>query len=196
MPETQDALVEALQAGDEAAFAQLVSEHGPRMLSVARRFMHNEHDAGDAVQDAFLSAYKSIGRFQGGSKLSTWLHRIVVNACLMKLRTKKRKPETSIEDLLPTYLDDGHPTERPQPWALTADALLESKETRELVRSSIDRLPEDYRNVLLLRDIEELDTAETASLLEISTNAVKTRLHRARQALKGLLDGHFRGSEA
>ena len=186
----------ALQAGDEAAFETLVREHGPRMLAVARRFMHNEADAHDALQDAFLSAHKAIGRFGGGARLATWLHRIVANACLMKLRTKRRKPEVSIEDLLPGYLDDGHPSERPQPWTLTADAMLEHKETRELVRKSIDRLPDDFRNVLLLRDIEELDTAETARMLEISAGAVKTRLHRARMALKQFLDSHFRELEA
>lgn len=185
----------ALRAGDEQAFATLVREHGARMLAVARRFMRNEEDARDAVQDAFLSAHKAIGRFDGKAKLSTWLHRIVVNASLMKLRSKRRRPERSIEELLPTYLEDGHPTDRPQPWQRTADAILESAETRELVRASIDELPDDYRNVLLLRDIEGLDTAETARLLEASESAVKTRLHRARQALRNLLDPHFRAED-
>ena len=153
-------LVTALKAGDDDAFETLVREQSPRMLAVARRFMRNEEDAADAVQDAFLSAHKAIGRFDGKSRLSTWLHRIVVNACLMKLRTKKRKPETSIEDYLPGHLDDGHLNPRPQPWQKTADQFLEDKEARELVRQSIDRLPDDFRNVLLMRDIEGLDTAE------------------------------------
>jgi len=189
-------LVDALRAGDDGAFEILVREQSPRMLAVARRFVRNEDDALDAVQDAFLSAHKSIGRFDGKAKLSTWLHRIVVNACLMKLRTKRRKPETSIEDLLPGYLDDGHLNPRPQPWQQTADEFLQAKESRQLVRRSIDQLPDDYRNVLLLRDIEGLDTAETARLLDVTDSAVKTRLHRARQALRNLLDPHFREGAA
>ena len=189
-------LVDALRAGDDGAFETLVREQSPRMLAVARRFMRNEDDALDAVQDAFLSVHKSMGRFDGKAKLSTWLHRIVVNACLMKLRTKRRKPETSIEELLPGYLDDGHLNPRPQPWQQTADEFLQAKEARQFVRRSIDQLPDDYRNVLLLRDIEELDTAETARLLEVTDSAVKTRLHRARQALRNLLDPHFREGAA
>ncbi|MHC4956848.1 MAG: RNA polymerase sigma factor [Planctomycetota bacterium] len=186
------ALVESLKAGNPDAFETLVREHAPRMLAVARRFMRNEEDAQDAVQDAFLSVHKAIGRFDGNAKLSTWLHRIVANACLMKLRTKRRKPETSIEEFLPDYLDDGHLRDRPQPWPLSAEQFLEAKESRELVRDNIDQLPGDFRNVLLLRDIEGMDTAETAKLLGISTGAVKTRLHRARMALRNLLDPYFR----
>ena len=189
-------LVDALRAGDDGAFETLVREQSPRMLAVARRFVRNEEDALDALQDAFLSVHKSIGRFDGKAKLSTWLHRIVVNACLMKLRTKRRKPETSIEDLLPGYLDDGHLDPRPQPWQQTAVEFLQAKESRQLVRRSIDQLPDDYRNVLLLRDIEGLDTAETARLLDVTDSAVKTRLHRARQALRNLLDPHFREGAA
>src|SRR5262245_52418857 len=101
-------LLERLLAGEEAAYEQLVRTYGGRMLAVARRFLPVEEDARDAVQDAFLSAFRSIRRFEGNAQLSTWLHRIVVNAALMKLRTRRRKPEQSIEDLLPGYLEDGH----------------------------------------------------------------------------------------
>ena len=106
----EKALLEALRAGDEAAYEKLVREHTGRMLSVARRFLREEDDARDAVQDAFVSAFRAIGNFEGGSRISTWLHRIVVNAALMKLRTRRRKPEESIDDMLPRWTDDGHPT--------------------------------------------------------------------------------------
>lgn len=190
----QAALVAALQAGEDAAFEKLVRTHSGRLLAVARRMLKNEDDAQDAIQEAFVSVFRAIHGFQGDARLSTWLHRIVVNACLMKLRSRGRRPETSIEDLLPKYLADGHHSQTPGPWNETAERALERDELRTLVQDQIGKLPETYRTVLLLRDIEELDTEETARMLGVSTNAVKIRLHRARQALRGLLDPHLRGS--
>jgi RNA polymerase sigma-70 factor (ECF subfamily) len=181
-----------LRAGDDGAYETLVREQAGRMLAVARRILGNEEDAHDVVQDAFLSAFRAIDRFEGGSRLSTWLHRIVVNAALMKIRTRKRRPETPIEDLLPTFLEDGHQEVTPVEWKKTAHEVLESRETRAMVRGLIDELPELYRNVLILRDIEGMDTKETAELLEVTPNAVKIRLHRARIALRTLLDPHMR----
>lgn len=161
------------------------------MLLVARRFLSQEQDAQDVVQDAFLSAFKAIENFEGNSKLSTWLHRIVVNASLMKLRTQRRKPERPVEDLLPRFSADGH-RDAPEPaWAVTYDTAVQDRETRDVVRRSIAELPETYRTVLLLRDIEQLSTEETAARLDMTVPAVKTRLHRARQALKTLLDPHM-----
>jgi RNA polymerase sigma-70 factor (ECF subfamily) len=182
------ALVERLRAGDPAAFETLVREQGGRMLATARRFVRTDDDARDVVQDAFQAAFRSIEGFVGASRLSTWLHRIVVNAALMRLRSQQRRREDSIEDLLPRFEDDGRWAEPAARWDGKADALLERWETRAMVRSAIDRLPESYRTVLLLRDIEELDTDETASILDVTPNAVKTRLHRARQALRTLIE--------
>jgi RNA polymerase sigma-70 factor (ECF subfamily) len=186
------ALVARLRAGEEAAFAELVKSQGGRLLAVAQRMLRNEEDARDAVQDAFLSAFRALDRFDGAARLSTWLHRIVVNAALMKLRTRRRKPESSIEDLLPSFLEDGHAAQPSVPWRDASDGELDRRETRELVRRSIDALPETYRTILLLRDVEELDTEEAARLLGLTANAAKTRLHRARQALRALLDPHLR----
>lgn len=188
-------LVAALQDGDAAAFEQLVRDNTGRMLSVARRYLRNEDDAQDAVQEAFLSAFKAIDRFEGEAQLSTWLHRIVVNACLMRLRSRRRKPEESIEDQLPGFLENGHLAEPTPGWRARADDLLESSEQRRLVRERIEQLPEGHRTVLLLRDIEGYDTQRTAIELEISPGAVKTRLHRARLALREQLEPHFRRSE-
>ncbi len=184
-------LLARLRAGEEQAYEELVRQYGGRLLAVARRFLPVEDDARDAVQDAFLSAFRSLPRFEGNAALSTWLHRIVVNASLMKLRTRRRKPETSIEELLPGYLEDGH-FERPaSPWRTEDLDPVEQSELRDLVLRSIHALPEGHRNVLLLRDIENLDTDEAAQLLGISAGAVKTRLHRARQALRELLEPHL-----
>jgi RNA polymerase sigma-70 factor (ECF subfamily) len=187
-------LVAQLRAGDEAAYEQVVRLYGGRLLAVARRILGSDEDARDTVQDAFLNAFKSLDKFEGNAKLSTWLHRIAVNSALMKLRTRKRKPEQSIETLLPAFLDDGHHEERFRSWEEPIDKIMERKETRELVRQQIDALPEGYRTVLVLRDIEGLDTEETANMLGLSVNATKIRLHRARQALRGLLAPHFRSA--
>jgi len=184
----ETAILARLRAGENAAFEELIRDHGPRMLAVARRFLPVEEDARDAVQEAFVSAFRSIERFEGQSRISTWLHRIVVNAALMKLRSRRRKPEQSIEDLLPGFLENGHMERPASPWRKTGTDELERAELGTLLREKIQELPDGHRNVLLLRDIEGLDTEETARLMGISTGAVKTRLHRARQALRGLLE--------
>ena len=165
--------------------------HGGRMLAVSRRFLRSEDDARDAVQDAFLNAFRSIDHFEGNARLSTWLHRIVVNAALMKLRTRRRRPEHSIEELLPGFLEDGHLAEPASEWQKPPEDRVSRAEIRELVLAKIHELPEGHRNVLLLRDIEDLDTRETAAALVVSPGAVKTRLHRARQALRTLLEPHL-----
>jgi RNA polymerase sigma-70 factor (ECF subfamily) len=195
-PSDEAKLIDALRAGEDDAYAQLVRRYGGRLLAVTRRLLREEEDARDAVQEAFLSAFKSIGRFEAQARLSTWLHRIAVNAALMKLRSKRRRPETSIEELLPGFVEDGHMAEPPQPWREGADTLVARRETRDWVRGRIDELPESHRTVLVLRDIEELDTTEVAELLDISPGAVKTRLHRARQALRSLLDRDLGEKEA
>jgi RNA polymerase sigma-70 factor (ECF subfamily) len=185
------ALLSRLRAGEAAAFEELVRAETGRLLAVTRRILPTEEDARDAVQDAFLFAFRSLDRFQGHARLSTWLHRIAVNAALMKLRTRRRKHEESLEPLLPTYLDDGHHAERFAQWDDPVEKI-EQAENKALVRRLIGELPDAYRTVLLLRDIEGLDTEETAKVLDTTPNAVKVRLHRARQALRTLLAPHFR----
>lgn len=184
-------LVRRLRAGDEEAYATLVRLHGGRLLAVARRFFPGTEDARDAVQEAFLSAFQALSGFEENAQLSTWLHRIVVNACLMRIRTRKRKPEEPIEPLLPTFDEFGNRTAPVAAWP-EVHGELERKQVAARVRELIAQLPERYRTVLLLRDIEELDTAQTAEALGISENAVKVRLHRARQALRTLLDPEIR----
>jgi RNA polymerase sigma-70 factor, ECF subfamily len=192
----EPALLAGMRAGDEDAFAACVRTHCAGLLVVARRILRDDEEARDAVQEAFLSAFKDIGRFEGRSRLATWLHRIVVNAALGLLRNRQRHPERSIEDLLPHFGEDEHQVDPPAPWQDSSALILQREESCELVRQCIDRLPEIYRTVLLLRDIEGLDTEETALLLGTSPGVVKTRLHRARQALRTLLDPYFRRGDA
>lgn len=190
-------LLARMRAGEDAAFDELVAACGHRMLAVARKMLPNEDDANDAVQDAFLSAFKNLANFDGRSQLNTWLHRITVNACLMKLRTRKRKPERSIEDFLPAFVEDGHQVKPSEAWQPDRLAGIESRESMQaLVREKIHELPEAYRVVLMLRDFEDLSTEEAAEVLGTTPNAVKTRLHRARQALRTLLDPIMRTKEA
>ncbi len=194
-PDGEPALVARLRAGDAAAFETMVRRYGGRLLSVATRLLRSDADARDALQDAFLAAFRAIDGFAGDARLSTWLHRIVVNTALMKLRSRRRRGEESIEDLLPRFDEQGGWAEPAGHWETSSDVLLERRQTRTLVRAAIDRLPEAYRTVLLLRDIEELDTEEAAVVLGTTTAAVKTRLHRARQALRTLLVRDFAGRE-
>jgi RNA polymerase sigma-70 factor (ECF subfamily) len=184
---SEASLLARLRVGDEAAYEELVRSETRHLLAVARTLLRNEEDAQDAVQQAFLAAFRALPSFNGQSRLTTWLHRIVANAALMKLRTRGRRPEDSIEDLLPNFLEDGHHAEQFSEWTLPADVRMLRRETRAHVRSAIETLPDSYRTVLVLRDIEELSTEETARALGVNPNTVKIRLHRARQALLKLL---------
>jgi RNA polymerase sigma-70 factor (ECF subfamily) len=195
-PKTEDqetGLIEKLRTGDDGAYEVMVRRYGGRMLAAARRILKNEPDAHDAVQEAFLSVFRSIGNFAGEAALSTWLHRIVINAALMKIRSRRRRCEESIEPLLPRFKEDGNWAQEGCP-NIPLDDLLERRERLVSVRECMDKLPEGYRTVLLLRDIEDFDTEETARLLNVTPTAVKVRLHRARQALKTLIErecGHL-----
>ena len=188
-------LVAQLRAGDEASYEHLVRVYAARMLAVARRFVGNEEAARDCVQEAFLQAFRSIDRFEERASLGTWLHRIVVNAALTKLRARERRPEESLEALLPQFDGHGCRIEPEAGWSVSVETLLEERERRAAVRRTIEQLPDGYRNVLMLRDVEGYTTEETAALLGLAPGAVKTRLHRARAALKTLLEPMMGGED-
>lgn len=181
----------SVRTRDPIACKEFVREHGPRMLSVARRLFRCEQDSEDAVQDAFVSAFRALDAFEGNCEVSTWLHRIVVNSCLMKLRAQSRRAMASIDDLLPAFDEAGRHARPVNRWRnddLPGEC---GHEMREKVRESIDRLPEMYRTVLILRDIGEFDTEQTACVLQTTSANVKVRLHRARMALRSLLNPHL-----
>lgn len=203
-------LLAALQAGDDRAFERLVRMHVDPLHAVAMRLLQNPADADEVVQEAFLSAYRNLAGFRGDARLKTWLHRIVVNAALQRLRQRKRRFESTspgrvvasgpevadIDELLPRFHENGYPEHFHRPWVQTTEELATRAETREQVRHMIDKLPDNYRTVLILRDIEELDTSAVAELLEMQPGAVKVRLHRARQALRNLLEQEFELAQA
>lgn len=189
--EAEHALVEGVRAGDAAACELFVRRHSPQMFALAKRLLRDDAKAQDAVQDAFLSAFRSIELFRGNARLGTWLHRITVNACLMQLRRAKRHPEVAIDDVLPAFDATGHHVEPMRAWPLPADRAIYQREIGEALRQCLGCLPETYSTVVILRDVEELSTEEAAMRLGISVNAVKLRLHRARQALRALMAARF-----
>jgi RNA polymerase sigma-70 factor (ECF subfamily) len=185
--EDEGALVARLQAGEEAAFEEVVRLYGPKMLAVARRLLPKEADAEDALQDAFVSVYRSVGSFQGGSRLSTWLHRVTVNAALMRIRARSRRPDMTADD---SGMDSARQG-RAEGWSFTAAEALQRVEIRDGVRAGLARLPEDVRAVVRLRDIQGLDLREIGALLDIGLSTVKARLHRGRLALRTFLDARI-----
>ncbi len=181
---------------NDADKEKLVRAHIGWMLALARRLLRDPELAEDAVQEAFISAFRGFADFEGRAQIRTWLHRITVNACLSKLRQLKRLAEHSIDDLLPEFDQLDCRVEAHWPYLVSLNEILESDEQQTRVRRAIDELPESYRVVIQLRDIEGYSTAEVASMLEITEANVKVRLHRARSALKKLLEPILRGELA
>ncbi|MCK5920503.1 MAG: sigma-70 family RNA polymerase sigma factor [Methylococcales bacterium] len=178
-------LVAGLKNGDAACFESLVRDYGGRMLAVARRYIHNGADAQDCVQEAYLQAFRNIHQFKGQSSIATWLHRIVVNAALMKIRANKRRPEEYIDDDEEALFNaSGERIERETEVSLSVEDVLIDEDARGEVRRCINQLPEFSRQLVLLRDIEGNSKVETARLLEVTISNVKTGLHRARKALR------------
>ena len=143
------------------------------------------------VKTLFFRHFERWTHLRVDARLSTWLHRIAVNSALMKLRQKKSRKQTLLDDLLPQFDDSGHRVVPQDEDGQASHELAEQEETREIVRQAIDQLPDDYRTIILLRDVEQMDTREAAEELDVSLSVVKTRLHRARQALRELLSHKF-----
>ena len=188
-------LVERLRGGDGAALEALMDRHAARVFRVARGITRTDADAEEVVQDVFLTLARKIDSFEGRAALGTWIYRVTTNAALIKRRGKRAQVEVSLEENLPTFMQDGH-REGPRPylladWSGTPEAELLEGEARAVLARAIDGLPEAYRAVLILRDVEELSNEETAAILEESVGSVKSRLHRARMALREQLTRHL-----
>ncbi len=190
---TEESFVTELQAGKDSAADALVRIHAPWMLVVARRFTDEIALAEDCVQEAFINVFRKIGEFEHRSSLKTWLHRIVVNQALMKLRAQRNRKEAPIDELLPAFDANACRIEESWQFLATPEQVFAREERRNLIQSKINDLPESYRLVLQLRDIEELTTREVAEGLGLSEANVKVRLHRARSALKKLLEPILKG---
>jgi RNA polymerase sigma-70 factor (ECF subfamily) len=187
--ETSDlTLIQALQRGDVAALEELMERHSARAYRVAFGITRNSADAEEAVQDAFLALYQKADAFEGRAALSTWLYRVVTNAALMKRRGRRHEVEVSLEARLPTFREDGSRagdmTVLMTDWSQNPEATLLSRETQTLLEHAIEGLPDLFRTVLLLRDVEGLSNEEVAEIVGESVAAVKSRLHRARMTLR------------
>jgi RNA polymerase sigma-70 factor (ECF subfamily) len=186
--EMEATLIDRLRGGDTAALEELMEQFAPRVHRLAYGITRNEADAEEVVQDVFLSLFRKIAGFEGRAALGTWIYRVTVNAALIKRRGKRVELEVFLEDHLPTFREDGHREgDRAlllADWSETPEAELLSNETRRAVRRMIASLPDHYRVVVLLRDMEGLSNEETAAILDDSVASVKSRLHRARMALR------------
>ncbi len=171
----------------------LVRDNIQWMLSLANSLLRDSALAQDAVQDAFISAFRGLDKFESRSSIKTWLHRITVNAALTKLRQIKRRAEQPIDDYMPQFDQNDCRLESPWTNLSSVQTILESESLRAQVNLAIVSLPDNYRIVMQLRNIEGYDTAEVADALGISESNVKVRLHRARAALKKLLEPMLRG---
>lgn len=183
--------LEALLSGDAAAFERVVHQESPRLFRMIMRIVRDEDEAKSVLQETFLQAYKRLGTFRRESKFSTWLYAIGLNlarAALRKLRRFDTLEENQIDRLQPSF-SNGMQTDQSEAW--NPQKLAEQAERKRIVHEAIAKLPEDYRMVITLRDIEEMSTIEVAQVLDISEGAVRVRLHRARQAMRKLLDQHF-----
>jgi len=182
-------LVHSLRKNEDSGYETLVRSYGPQVMAIARRYLRSEADAADCFQDTFIAVYQSIESFQQRSSFRQWVRGLAVKQCLMRLRKRKRQPEESIEHMLPMFDDRGSRVDVANPRQKSAiGELLAAEKIRTVVRESINKLPEDYRLVLLLHDIDGYSTSEAATFLGIKLSAAKTRLHRARSALKYVLE--------
>lgn len=170
---------------------QVFREHGPRVYNLARRMLGNDADAEDVAQDVLLQVVRKLDTFRGEANLATWLHRVTVNAALAHRRKRARREEREVHDPLNAFLDDGHHAAPVKPWSLPPAAQAEQRETTQLIEKAISDLPEVYRDVYVLADVEGLPNADIGDMLGLSVPAVKSRLHRGRLLMRGALAPHF-----
>jgi RNA polymerase sigma-70 factor (ECF subfamily) len=184
----EEQLLRRLRARDERAFTTLVITHQTRVYGLCLRMVGNAAEAEDLAQEVFVRAFQAVDRFRGDSLLSTWLYRIGINLCKNRLKYLGRRGQgrrSSLEDVNEAALDDAggpnRPLAEPRP---RPDHALEGNEARDLIQSALDTLDPEHRELLVLRDIEGLSYAEVVGITGLPVGTVKSRLHRARAALR------------
>ncbi len=188
------ALVQAAKGGDLEAFSELVRRYDRNIFRIAQHITHNEEDAQDVVQDAFLKSYQNLDQFQGNSKFYTWLVRIAVNEALMKLRRRRNDRTVSLDEDVET--EDGSIPREVADWAPNPEQLYKQAELSDILKKTIQGLAPGFRTVFVLRDVEGMSTEETAEMLGLSVPAVKSRLLRARLQLRERLARYFKSKQA
>jgi RNA polymerase sigma-70 factor (ECF subfamily) len=181
LPVPDDVLVRRVQGGNTEAFEELVRRYERKVYNITYRLMGNEQDASEALQDAFMRAYRFIGKFQFKSSFFTWLYRIATNVSLSKLRKREKIETVSIDQ--PVNEAGDLPFEIPD-LKYGPEKLIKQRELRAALQNAVDELPEDYRSVVVLRDLEGLSNEEVSNVLHLSVAAVKSRLHRGRLVLR------------
>ncbi len=189
--EIEEALVKDFQAGNLDAYDKIAELYQKRIYALSFNLMRNQMDAQDVVQEVLLTLFNKIHTFQGKSAFSSWVYRITLNSSYMKLRSKKKEPKISIDELLPSFNSAGFQQEKIQDWSENTESLLFTNETRGIINKAVDLLPEKERVVFLLRDVEGLSTEKVSAVLDLTIPAVKSRRHRARLFLRKKLSGYF-----
>ena len=186
--ESERELIERLRARDATALEPLMDRHAGRLYRLAYGITRNDADAEEVVQDVFLTLFRKIEGFEGRAALGSWLYRVTANAALLKRRGKRAELEVSLEEQLPTYRTDGHREGDRSfllaDWSETPEEILLTGDSRKTLERALDRLPDHYRAIVVLREVEGLDNEEVAKILGESVPTVKSRLHRARMALR------------
>ena len=188
---TEEQLVKDLQAGEMGSFEQLANLYQKKIYALSFNLTRNVTDSQDVTQEVLLTLFKKGHTFQGRSAFSSWVYRITLNATYMKLRTRKKEPNISIDELLPSFNGSGFQQEKIQDWSENTESLLFDNETREIIQKAVDLLPDKEKIVFLLRDVEGLSTEKVSGILELTVPAVKSRLHRARLFLRKRLANYF-----
>jgi len=178
------ALAERIGKGDQRAFEVLMRKYNGKLFRIARAILKDDSDAEDVVQDAYLEAYRHIGDFGGGSELARWLTRIVINQALMRVRKERRRSSIIPFRTTLTYETESPEAQVPDQQSESPSASAIRAETRRMLERRIDELPVAFRTVFVMREVEEMSVEETADLLGIQPETVRTRLHRARGLLK------------
>ena len=185
------ALVELLRREDAGAAEALVGVYGARAYRLAIRITGNASDAEEVVQDALWTVVRKIDTFRGESAFGSWLYRIVANAAYQKVRGQRRRPEISLDDVLPAFHEDGTHAASIDDWSPRVDDPAHQAEMRRVLSEALDALPEDARTAVILRDVEGCSTAEVAETLGLTIANAKTRVHRARLFLRHRLAEDF-----
>jgi RNA polymerase sigma-70 factor (ECF subfamily) len=185
---SDETLAAQAAAGDDSAFETIVERYEGRVFRLACR-LTSETDAPDVLQETFLQVYRHLSTFRGDSQFRTWLFRIATNTCLMDRRSRGRRPAESLETFLPHFDSEGIHASTPEELqvAARADELLDRRVLADQARAGLARLPDLYREAFVLRDLEELPTAEVAAALGVEPATVRQRVHRARLMLRGYL---------
>jgi RNA polymerase sigma-70 factor (ECF subfamily) len=186
-------LLARAQAGDMSAFESLVDRHEDKVYGLALRMTRSEADAAEITQDTFLSAYQHLGEFRGEAAFGSWVHRIAANNALMRLRRQKVLDIVSDDLAGPEFTERGSLADGPESdWSKRADDKILDEELGRAIQEATDALPEGYREVFLLKDLEGLSYEEISEMVGISVPAVKSRLHRARLALREAIDAFYK----